>query len=509
MSTFFEIKDRRVVPNFRSFKKTIELGELNSNAIATDLFQKDDLTSYYKDFFDDKTVGNAGDLLSAAVVNNILDAPSVIEAAKFIYDNQDISSVLQISIAEKVLNIRKKKNKPNIDTIEDLLELGSLPLIHDRIRRIKLDIRHFERNPFLYTELARLYSIIGQKDSAIRNVIIAKSLAPHNRYVLRSYARLMAHFGDIEAAHDILKSNNATRHDPWLLASEIAFASLRNKSSNFLKIGNELISSKNFSSFNTSELASSIGTVELFNGNRKKSKSLLQSALISPNDNSLAQIEWINNKEDFFDLDITKIAIDNKFEALTLDSYDSMQWELVVKNAEKWFIDMPFAKRPIMYGHHSASFFLDDQETAIKFCKVGLISSPNDPQIMNNIAYSYAMNNNASLAFNYLNKIDITSVKEEHTRICLLATTGLAYFRSGLPDLGREFYLKAIQEAKNKNQNYYSTMALLNITREEILLKSNMAKKFYDQAMKIETGDSVDLRFLKDRIKDLMLKQNL
>lgn len=504
MSTFFENKNRQVIPNFRSLGKTIQLGELNSSLIATDAFQKDDLSSYIQDFFENKTIGNAGDLISAAVVNNILESPVVIEAARFILSNKTASSNLQINIAEKILNLRVKKNTPRIDTIEDFIELGSLPLIYDRIRRLKIDIRQFGRNPFLYSELSRIYSIIGQKEASIRNIVIARSLAPNNRYILRSYARVMSHFGDIDSAHEILRRNNATKTDPWLLASEIAFASLRNKTSNFIKIGNEFISSKNHNNFSISELASSISTVELVNGSRKKSKSLLQSALLAPNDNSLAQIEWINNRENFFDIDIKKIEVENKFEALTLDSYASMEWNATIKNAEKWFIDMPFAKRPIMYGHHAASVFLEDQETAIKFCKAGLISNPNDPQILNNIAFSFAMNNQPVLAFEHLNKIEFSNVNEINTRICILATTGLAYYRIGLLDTGREFYLKAIQEAKNNNQKYYAAAALLNITREEIILKSEMAKNLYDQAMKIETGDNMDLSFLKEKVKNLM-----
>lgn len=115
---------------------------------------------------------------------------------------------------------------------------------------------------------------------------------------------------------------------------------------------------------------------------------------------------------------------------------------------------MPFAKRPVMFGHHASSFFLDDQETAIKFCKAGLIANPNDPQILNNIAYSYAINNDTTNAFGYLNKVQLNEVKEDHIRICLLATVGLAYYRCGTPDVGRTFYLRAIKEAKEKRYKY-------------------------------------------------------
>lgn len=501
MSTLFENKDRKVIPNFRNLKKTLDLGELNPNKITTDPFEKDDLASYYKDFLDDKSVGTAGDLISAAIVNNIFNDPIIIEAANFLLKNHSHASQLQITVAKKILNINGKNEKSNINTLDDFLELRSRPIINDRIRRIKNDKSYFLGNPFLYVELARLYSIIGQKELAIKNIKIAKSLSQYNRYVLRSYSRLMAHFGDLDAAHENLKRSSATKHDPWLMASEIAFASLRDKSSNFLKIGNTLLTSKEFDSFSISELASSIGTVELINGNRKKSKSLLQSALLSPNDNALAQIEWINNKEDFFDLDVAKLNVDNKYEALTLENYNSKNWKETIKHAENWFIDMPFAKRPIMFGHHAASFFLEDHELAIKFCKAGLVANPNDAQIINNIAFSYAMNNDAQIAFEYLAKVNISSVKEDHIRICLLATSGLAHYRSGNPLIGREFYLKAIKEANEKKNDYYSKLALMNLAREEMRISSPVAKSLYDQVINVDIANNRDLEFLKNKIK--------
>ncbi len=505
MSTIFENKQRRVIPNFRSLKKTVELGELDANKNVLDPFVKDDLESYYKDFSEDKSIGTAGDLISAAIVNNIFN-PIVSDAAQFILNNKKESSSVQIQIAEKILDIGDNKIRPNIETIDELLELSNRPLIHNRIRKIKSLGKYFDHNPFLYCELSRLYSIIGQKESAIKNIKVAIGLAPNNRYILRSYARLMSHFGYIDSAHDILRKNIATKHDPWLLASEIAFASLRDKTSNFIKAGNEIIASNNFSPFSISELASSIGSVELTNGRRKRSKQLLESALIQPNDNSLAQVEWINNKEEFFDLDIKRFNVELNYEALTLESYNAKDWKKAIENAEKWFIDMPFAKRPIMYAHHAASFFLQDYDTAIKFCKVGLISNPNDPQIINNIAFSLAMNNETTQAFEYLNKINISTVNDDPTRICLLATSGLAYYRSGFPELGKRLYIQAMEYANKKKLPYYYYMALLNLAREEISIKSDISQNLYEQVLKINEESDEDLKFLKYQVKNRILQ---
>ena len=51
----------------------------------------------------------------------------------------------------------------------------------------------------------------------------------------------MAHFGDFDEAHNVLRKNPGTKYDPWLIASEISFSLLQNKTSNFIKPGTQLI----------------------------------------------------------------------------------------------------------------------------------------------------------------------------------------------------------------------------------------------------------------------------
>jgi hypothetical protein len=57
-------------------------------------------------------------------------------------------------------------------------------------------------------------------------MMTALQLAPQNRHVLRSAARLFLHVGDPECAHDLVARNDATKNDPWLIAAEIAIAYL-------------------------------------------------------------------------------------------------------------------------------------------------------------------------------------------------------------------------------------------------------------------------------------------
>jgi len=508
VSNIFENKDRRVIPNFRSLAKTAELGELENPKITRQIFHKKDLADYISDFENSGNLAVAGDLISAAFVNNITDDKKIIEAAEFILDETRATGT-QKKIATKLL---KRNRAPELNTtiskLDEFLSVndGLRLRVRQRVSELRASISQFPFNPFAYAELARIFSIIGRQEDATKNILIARNLAPSNRYILRAYSRLLAHYDDIEQAHDVLKKNPVTKLDPWLMASEIAFSSLRNKSSNFIKKGLELIDSKQYSPFSISELASSIGTVELLNGSRKKSTSLFRTALIAPNDNALAQVEWADNKDHLFDLDITRFQAKNNAEAFTLNSYDNQDWKATIENAEKWFLDTPFASRPIMFGSHAASFFLNDQETAVKFCKAGLIANPNDPQIINNIAYAYALANDVSNAKHYLDKINVEQTVGAH-KICLLATKGLVHYREGNAELGRALYLQAIEQALEEKNQYYYDLALMHLTREEIAVNSEHSNELVEKTSKINAKNSLELSTMKIRVVEANKKR--
>jgi hypothetical protein len=103
--------------------------------------------------------------------------------------------------------------------------------------------------------------------------------------------------------------------------------------------------------------------------------------------------------------------------------------------------------------------------------KLGLASHPNDAHLLNNILYSLCLQNKldeADILFKKVRKEDLNSLNE--TGICLTATKGLYFFRKGIPDAGRKLYQEAIQLADTLHQNYLFASALINYTREEILL---------------------------------------
>lgn len=521
MANLFEHKDRRVIPNWRSFGKTTTLGELNSFQLkSSSPTEETSIEEYIIDWKLNKTVIHASDLLSAAIVNNKREEKSVIEAANFVIENREKATLSQLSLANAILNKPVEKDLSERFTEVTLDKLPTLlnpEPIRIKIRETKNLLRQYPGNSILYVELSRYYSILGQEDNSIRAMKSALHLAPNNRFVLRCATRLFAHFDSeeneyLDYVHGFLRKSPLTLIDPWLASAEISIATIRNRTSKFIKTGIELINSKNISPFNFTELASSIGTVELLYGGAKKSREFFNKALISPNDNSLAQVEWASTKDNSLDINPSLFGVKMNFEALALDNFQNKDYEAALDNAAKWFIDMPFSKRPIMFGSNLASTILKDQQKSISFLNAGLISHPYDPQLINNLAYALALDDKPTEAFEQLNKIRNEEDYDDITQICLSATRGLAYFRSGFADIGRQLYIDAIEQTKQINNKELNWIAILNYAREEIRLKSEYVEHLMDAVSKIpnDTKD-FEISVLKKDVIELhnKLKQNI
>jgi tetratricopeptide (TPR) repeat protein len=517
LANLFEHKDRRVVPNWRSFGRSIVLGELNSFQIErTEPLEETSIEDYVIDFKINKTIIHASDLLSAAIVNDHRDHEVVISAAKFILKNSEKATKSQISLSQKILN-----NSPEKDISLKFKEVGisnysaiinPFPL-YEKIRATKELLRLYPNNAILYVELSRYYSILGQEKSSIQSMKIALHIAPHNRFVLRSATRLFAHYNTVQNnyldyIHRVLKNSPLTPIDPWLASAEISISTIKGQNSKFLKKGMNLLNSKNISPFNFTELASSLGTVELINGSSRKSRDFFNKSLISPNDNTLAQIEWASTKDNRIEITQDNYNLAINFEALALDNYQNKEYEIALDNAIKWLSDQPYSKRPVMFGSNLASTIMKDQDKAIAIINAGLISHPYDPQLLNNLAYSLALEGKPNEALTELEKLKGKTNIDASTQICITATRGLAYFRLGQIDLGRHLYLEAIKKTKSISNQNLNWIAILNYAREELLHGSEESLEIMELVAKIpDKTDDLDVNTLRNDVINLHEKK--
>lgn len=519
MANLFEHKDRRVVPNWRSFGRTTVLGELNSfQKLRKESVEESSIEEYIIDWKLNQTVPHAADLLSAAFVNDKREKKAVLQAAQFILSNEDKATRSQISLAQQIIT---KQPEADITSRFNDIGIASLSVLfnpqpfYDKIKETKALLRAYSFNPILYVELSRYYSILGQEESSIQAMKTALHLASNNRFILRSATRLFAHYhteqkNHLDYIHRFLRNSPMTKYDPWLTSAEISISTIRGRNSKLIKKGIELINSRNIAPFNFTELASSIGTIELLNGSLKKSREFFNKALLDPNDNSLAQIEWATTKDNQLHINHANFEVRMNFEALALDNYHNSEYDKALDNASKWLADQPFSKRPVMFGSNLASTILKDQEKSIAFLNAGLISHPNDPQLINNLAYSLALENKSKEALEQLVKVKHATEINQVTQICLMATKGLAFFRSGLSESGRHLYLEAIEQTKKINNQNLNWIALLNYAREELLQGSEYVEPIMEAVLKIpENPRDIEIKTLRIDVMDLFEKHKV
>lgn len=503
MANFFKLKDRRVIPNFRSLQKTAQTGGLKSSLkdIQRNLVKDPHIDSLKADWIAQKSLGVASEILSTGLLVDP-DGELVKEASIYVL-NANKASKSQKMLSRHILSKEITQVIPE-RTLDWFIEENHKRTIYKRIAKYKKQSIDFPRDALNYVELSRLYLILGQEEQAKKNILIALNLGGQNRYILRSAVRLFVHTKDFEIAQYFLRRYKYLKFDPQILSAEIALSTLRERFSPFIKHGQGLIDLNKFSASGLTELSAALGTVELIDGSLKKSRKYFETALLDPNDNSLAQVEWATNEAAIFNLNIFDYnEVAHNYEALTIDSYYSDNWQGVIDSAEKWFIDAPFSTRPVRMASFVSLAYLDRQELAIKFCKAGLTTHPGNPRLINDLAYSLGLLNKTDEAINFINQIDIKSVSDPVVKNVLTATNGLIEFRKGNNEVGRALYLKSIEGLINLKKKELSKVATLNYIREEIL-HNPKAKNQFRPLLEQVASQQLDVILLKKRVGLIM-----
>jgi tetratricopeptide (TPR) repeat protein len=515
MAVIHESKERMVVPNWRDFDRTIQFGELNPNAIY-DRPININIDRAINDWRNIKNLGSATDLLNSAYVASMLNSKDLLEAIELIKQNQSQSSSGMMELVDRITSGNSQKpsyldvQNRNIRAISDFYFYINDNEFHNKINQLKKKSKEYLDNAIIWVELARLYSIKGQTEKAEQAIITALHLAPDNRFVLRSATRFFIHSQSVDKALFYLRKGKSISKDPWLISAHIATSSCAGRFSPFIKAGKGVIDSDNFSNFDLTELSSSIGTLEFKDGSIKKAKKFFRKSMLAPNDNSLAQLEWITNHDPRFEIDPRSFEqVKNPFEAYALDLFKNGQWKKAYNNTMNWFLDAPYSKRPIMLGSYITSSLLNDKAASIALCEVGLQANPTDPTILNNMVYSLVTSGKLDKIDPYLSRIEQLDIKALPigNQVSLQATIGLVALKTKQKNEGLRLYEKAIEIAKKVNNSRLKNLAILNLTKE--LIFQNMPEKDYYKNlvldMKIDDSEP-DLVHIKKEVVEKIKK---
>jgi Flp pilus assembly protein TadD len=324
----------------------------------------------------------------------------------------------------------------------------------------------------MWIDLARSYTLVSEREKARDAMRRAIILAPVNRFTLRSAARLFLHQGDPERAARVLQKNEATAHDPWLLAAEVAVSTILGKSSQFLKLARLMLGAGKYAAWHLNELASALGTVELNEGNRRGARKRPRT-----------------------------------YEARAWERYVAGDWSAALVHAKDWLRDEPFSTRPAYMGTFVGSVLLEDYSTSVRIAQFALRANPDDQTLRNNLVFALASSGAIGEALEEARKVERDKVRDHETAVAWTATTGLLAFRLGVIDEGRSLYRTAIQLAEKLP--LHKAYAAAFLAREEIIASTREAPQALELAVRA-SGEvkSAALDFLLTRLEQLVTPQS-
>lgn len=462
MGIFRPDRDRKIIPRWRSFHHTVELGELSSIRQPDLLFSTDDLlVNKVWAWSQARTVAHASDLVGAAIV--LGREEEVHDAARFLKDVTVEEGLWGRELASHALGVRSPAGQmPSPPAKIHRANLGSQ--VHELRKLLRIEAY----DAIVWVDLARIYAALGLPKPASRCMTIALGLAPDNRFVLRSANRFWIHLDDPEKAHGIIVRSARTRYDPWLLAAEIATGEAAGRTPRHSRAARSMLSSRQTGPEHLSELASALATLELGAGSIKQVRQLFKFSLERPTENSVAQAAWASWQTSKIEFDRQHLDRPNTFEAGALSSFHQHNWREVVEKCRYWHFDQPFSSRPCILGSTVAALALEDYALSKEFSDAGLLANPNDLRLRNNLAFAlihWGRLEEASKVLTKLNEVDAT-VEEG---VILKATKGLLAFRLKQLERGRRLYGEALEKARERADKSLLDLAQAFFTSEEFL----------------------------------------
>lgn len=465
MSAVTDDPKRRPVPRWRSFRGAIahgSLGRTSSSSLAAEGPQSG-LADLHRAAEDWRSLQNsrvAGDLLGEAMVLGQRD--DAIEAAQWVLRQESAPARLRALAAHisgqeiHPAGSTPHDPSPSIDRLDRWMS----------IRKCRSRLRLFPLEAATWMDLARAYVVNGQDRLAMRPVEVALALHPCNRFIVRSAVRFMLHVRRPDRARDLLIKNPRTPEDPWLLAAEIAVASVQGRTPRFVKVAMSKLAERNAPAIDLSELASAVGTLELEAGSGRVAKKLFQFSLADPTENAVAQVEWAARQDSRIVVPEDAFAVIGAHEATAWSSLQNGAWGAIDEATEGWLSDEPFSSRPAIFGSWSSLITSLNFERSRHFAEAGLVTHPDNPVLLNNLAVALANLGELELATQNLDKAAQLST-DDKSRIATTASRGLIYFRRGDIASGRQLYKQAVSIARQAHEPWLEALALLHLAREE------------------------------------------
>ncbi|KRE65667.1 hypothetical protein ASG92_16945 [Arthrobacter sp. Soil736] len=345
---------------------------------------------------------------------------------------------------------------------------------------IRDELRRRPHNPTKWVDLALAQTLLGQPGKAKRSLSTALTLAPLNRFVLRSAVRFFMHIEDPEAAQYALKNAKGSS-DPWILAAEIASDEAAGSAPSSMKEALLVLASGNFSAWELSELACTVAHAEFNGGRDKRARKFLNQARPQPTENAAAQIAFESQRGGFTIRPVKEP--ERRFEAEAIEARWRKDWSAAMDSGLKWQNDQPFAVEPATFLSYVAAVGAERYDIAEQAARTGRLANPQDATIANNLAFALANQDKYEEAAAIL--ADCPSPQDAQESAVYSATRGLVAFRGGSVEAGREGYRQAVQSCLDLGLPDKAALAASFWAREEVRAKTPSAIEIVNTAARL------------------------
>lgn len=352
-------------------------------------------------------------------ISKLLDFRSedVIEAEDFLYKN---NQTLAINIHSKLVD------HENFFSINEIIKKS----------RAKLNV--IPEDPFSNLDMAFCYTVLRDIDKARRYMSIALKYGSENIFIMRSVVRFLLHVeDDSEIALFHLRKLLNIKQFPSLIAPEIAISECLGVKPRFLRKGSLLLKKNDPKSWSMSELHSVFSTLDIRNGYFKSAKTNAQKALISPNENSLAQVVTLFEFE--FKESLLSFEEMNAHETQAIISYLNGDFKNSEIYCNQWKKFQPFSSKPYLFLSGIYYFSQLQPGKAVNELLNCINKLGEDFTLINNLVFYLIKNNELDSALKYL-EILKSKLLSPGEKAIYQATLGLFLMKVGEVLIGEELY---------------------------------------------------------------------
>ncbi len=492
---------RRVIPKLErtgTYLETINvtnplIKKTKSNRFEPEFIINDeDLFSKIEEWKKTKSHSLAGEIISQALLTNMSN--EIAEIKKHLISSSPNDQVLNFLFGDKKV----------IHSINDQIEYNH--------KKLKIE----PNDSLTWTDQAINHLEKSNRDDAIKCIERALSINKDVGFIVRNASRIFSLTGDNGRAIKVLKNSEYYEYDPQILSAEISFSEIEERRTKGIDLGHKLIKKETYKNNEKTELASTLGTIEHFKGDHKKSDTLFELSLREPNANSIEQSMWY--KKDFNT--IKKFNDFKTNEILTHQHSIKQEYSKALEFALKWRDDEPYSTRPYKLASQLSGVLLGDYSKASEYTINGInsqkeikgdsYSEKENLSNSNDIAYYLLKANKVEEAEEYISpffNVISKATKYESHEAALVATFGLLAYKHGNNELGKSLYKKTIKSFTEIKEFYCLSSAFLNYFDEEINFINDLdslssLKKELEDVVNDSSQD--DLKFRKNNSLKLL-----